>query len=179
MCHSVTTCSASTSLPSLTPTQKSWGQAMVITALVIGVLALAIHFNLDFQRAWKERVVPFLKDSRVSIPATLITVIASILCLRLVIHHSLSLSVKQVKKLHKKTTRGDLKALRELTAAAMEGNSHAQLYLGRIYYRGVIGVLLQDREVAAEWFKRAAAQGNADGRVFLGWDGVNPDKKAK
>lgn len=192
MCRPITcsaTCSALTSLPSLTPAQKSWGEAMVITALVIGVLALAIHFNLDFQRAWQEKVVPLLRDPGVRIPATLITGITSILCVSFLIHRCSLPSVKQMqelpsvkraRELYLEVDKGSLDAKDKLMAAATEGDLYAQVFLARIYYLGT--TVSKDKGEALKWFEKAAAQGYGDaqgvvGEMYFHGHGVKPDKK--
>lgn len=57
-------------------------------------------------------------------------------------------------------------ALKEVVPLAEQGNSDAQVLLGRMYLRGR-GVL-QSPGQALEWFKAAAAQGNTDGEFLLG-----------
>jgi uncharacterized protein len=57
-------------------------------------------------------------------------------------------------------------ALKEFTVLAGQGNSDAQLILGKMYMMGQ-GVA-KDSEQAIKWFKTAAVQGNADAQFFLG-----------
>jgi TPR repeat protein len=53
-----------------------------------------------------------------------------------------------------------------LTKAALQGNSHAQLMLGKTYQQG--GPIKQDMRAALTWFERSAEQGNARAENDLG-----------
>lgn len=57
-------------------------------------------------------------------------------------------------------------AFKEFTVLAEQGNSTAQVMMGRMYMMGE-GVK-PDRDQAIKWHKAAAAQGNADAQFFLG-----------
>src|SRR5213594_1303681 len=57
-------------------------------------------------------------------------------------------------------------AFKEFTAVAEQGNSEAQLILGKMYMIGQ-GVD-KDSDQAIRWYKAAADQGNADAQFFLG-----------
>jgi len=57
-------------------------------------------------------------------------------------------------------------ALKELTPLAEQGNSDAQVILGRMYWMGQ-GVL-QDTSQAIKWFEPSAKRGNADAQFFMG-----------
>jgi restriction system protein len=56
-------------------------------------------------------------------------------------------------------------ALQEATPLAQQGDAIAQNLLGVIYYYGQ-GVAI-DSAMAANWFRKAAAQGNADALIYL------------
>lgn len=56
-------------------------------------------------------------------------------------------------------------AIKEFTALGNAGNISAQLILGALYSKG--GVIPRDDTAAAEWFQRAAQQGNADAQFRL------------
>jgi TPR repeat protein len=51
--------------------------------------------------------------------------------------------------------------LADWNAAAHGGDAYAQNELGRLYMMGVPGILTADRRIGIEWFRKAAAQGNA------------------
>lgn len=57
-------------------------------------------------------------------------------------------------------------ALKEFAPLAEQGNTAAQLFLGKMYMMGQ-GVL-KDSDQAIKWFKASAVQGNADAQFFLG-----------
>jgi len=57
-------------------------------------------------------------------------------------------------------------AFQESTVLAGQGNSDAQVILGKMYLMGQ-GVI-KDPDQAIKWFKASAAQGNADAQFFLG-----------
>lgn len=57
-------------------------------------------------------------------------------------------------------------AVKEFTVLAEQGNSDAQLFLGKMYMMGQ-GVP-KDSDRAIKWLKAAAVQGNADAQFFLG-----------
>ncbi len=65
-------------------------------------------------------------------------------------------------------------AVKEFTVLAEQGNSDAQLILGKMYMIGQ-GVP-KDPDQASKWFKAAAAQGNADAQFFLGSMYLLPQK---
>ena len=72
---------------------------------------------------------------------------------------------EEVKK-HKFQTKHVSKVLKHLKADATQGNAHAQLNLGNLYYSGV-GVA-KDEKKAVENFQLAAAQGHALAQYSLG-----------
>lgn len=173
MCRSIAIYCAARSFPSLTPTQKSIGQAALITTLAIGALALAIHFNLDFQRVWEEKVVPLLADPRVRITFALITGLTGIVCVSFLIHRCSLLSQKQVNELYREAKRHfqgafdfpDMSAFNRLKAEATAGNIHAQRRLGPMY-RFAEGVE-KDLTKALKWYEKAAAAGDQESQVAL------------
>ena len=58
-------------------------------------------------------------------------------------------------------------ARKELLPLAKKGNARAQNALGLMYHRGGASVVRNDRE-AVRWFRKAAAQGDAEGQFHLG-----------
>jgi len=65
-------------------------------------------------------------------------------------------------------------ALKEFVPLAEQGNSAAQLFLGKMYMIGQ-GVL-KDSDQAIKWFKASASQGNAEAQFFLGTMYLLPQK---
>ena len=59
------------------------------------------------------------------------------------------------------------KRLAQLQKGADSGDATAQYDLGRLYYKG--DGVPKDTAKAAEWWHKAAAQGNAFGQARLGW----------
>ena len=57
-------------------------------------------------------------------------------------------------------------AMRWFEQSAAQGNQDAQVMLGKIYYRGMEGVL-PNRAVAIGWFEKAMAQGDDEARRIL------------
>ncbi len=57
-------------------------------------------------------------------------------------------------------------AVKEYTAMANAGNISAQLVLGALYNKG--GLIPRDDKVAAQWFQKAADQGNPEAQYQLG-----------
>jgi hypothetical protein len=88
------------------------------------------------------------------------------------------LTEDQVGALGAKAGSGDKAALGSLMTEAREGNPYAQLFLGILYANGQ-GVP-QDYGQAAQWYRRAADQGEADaqnnlGRLYDNGQGVPQD----
>jgi TPR repeat protein len=54
-------------------------------------------------------------------------------------------------------------AIADYTAAANLGNAYSQNALGKYSMNGVPGIVPVDREAAINWFRKAAAQGDAEG----------------
>ncbi len=79
------------------------------------------------------------------------------------------------------------KATKEFTDLAMEGDSKAQYYLGRIYaldWSGPSASQPSDREKSVYWYKKAAEQGEMLAQIELGniykhnlGGGANPDEE--
>jgi tetratricopeptide (TPR) repeat protein len=61
----------------------------------------------------------------------------------------------------------DPKALDDFTAAANLGDAYAQNELGKYNLYGVPGLVPQNRERAIDWFRKAAAHGDPDGKRNL------------
>jgi TPR repeat protein len=57
-------------------------------------------------------------------------------------------------------------AVKEFTTLAQQGNSDAQLILGKMYMLGQ--AVPKDPDQATKWFRAAADQGDADAQFFLG-----------
>lgn len=77
-----------------------------------------------------------------------------------------ALSNQQIVALAQQANSGDSNALQELTNAAQAGAMDAQLALGFLYDKSN-GVAHND-SLAAEWYRKAAEQGNSRAQVFLG-----------
>ena len=58
-------------------------------------------------------------------------------------------------------------AIKELSALGDAGNMSAQIMLGALYNKG--GSVQRDDKVAANWFEKAANQGNAEAQYQLGY----------
>jgi TPR repeat protein len=65
-------------------------------------------------------------------------------------------------------------AFKEAKPLAQQGNSDAQLFLGKMYLKGE-GVA-KDPDEATKWFRQAANQGNAESQFFLGAAYLLPHK---
>jgi TPR repeat protein len=61
----------------------------------------------------------------------------------------------------------DPKAFEDFTAAANLGDAYSQNALGQYTYNGVPGHIPRDRDRAIAWFRKAAAQGNEEGKKNL------------
>lgn len=62
----------------------------------------------------------------------------------------------------------DFEAVRWYRFAAERGHPGAQNALGKIYSKGIPGLVTRDDPQAERWFRRAAEQGNAEAQFNLG-----------